>query len=228
MPDTPEGSVVQADHVDETAFRRSLRASRERRAAVARTRRRRLTGRRGFALALAGLAFASSGALAEEAGRNASGAVSDTISQVQAKLGLAADGVYGPKTRAAVRRFQRNNGLVVDGIVGPQTLGALGISSGTLSGSPDSAPAGAAPATGSNAEFLAAVAQCESNGDPTAVSPTGQYRGKYQFSRASWRAVGGTGDPAAAPEAEQDARAASLLARQGRNAWPVCSRQVPA
>lgn len=38
------------------------------------------------------------------------------------------DGDYGPKTRAAVKRFQRKNGLVADGVLGPQTLGALGLS----------------------------------------------------------------------------------------------------
>ena len=39
--------------------------------------------------------------------------------------GIAIDGVFGPKTRNAVRSFQRQHGLQVDGIVGPQTLGAL-------------------------------------------------------------------------------------------------------
>ena len=38
---------------------------------------------------------------------------------------LAADGIYGPKTRAAVRDFQRREGLQVDGIAGPQTLARL-------------------------------------------------------------------------------------------------------
>ena len=64
----------------------------------------------------------------------------------------------------------------------------------------------------------------ESGGDPTAISPDGVYRGKYQFTRASWAAVGGTGDPAAAPESEQDQRAALLMAKQGPRAWPRCSQ----
>jgi cell wall-associated NlpC family hydrolase len=46
---------------------------------------------------------------------------------VQRALGVPADGLYGPVSRAAVRAFQKKRGLVVDGIVGPQTLGALGI-----------------------------------------------------------------------------------------------------
>ena len=69
---------------------------------------------------------------------------------------------------------------------------------------------------------LEAIAACESGGNPQAVSSTGAYRGKYQFSPSTWAAVGGSGDPAAAPEAEQDRRAAILYARSGAGQWPVC------
>lgn len=44
---------------------------------------------------------------------------------------LATDGIFGPKTQAAVLSFQRARGLAVDGIVGPKTWGALGVSGGT-------------------------------------------------------------------------------------------------
>ena len=69
---------------------------------------------------------------------------------------------------------------------------------------------------------LQAIAACESGGNPSAVGGGGQFRGKYQFDYGTWASVGGTGDPAAAPEAEQDKRAAMLLARSGTNPWPVC------
>ncbi|MEA2124800.1 MAG: resuscitation-promoting factor RpfE [Solirubrobacteraceae bacterium] len=69
---------------------------------------------------------------------------------------------------------------------------------------------------------LQAIAACESGGDPTAVDASGTYRGKYQFDQGTWESVGGTGDPAAAPEAEQDRRAQILMSRAGSSPWPVC------
>jgi hypothetical protein len=71
---------------------------------------------------------------------------------------------------------------------------------------------------------LAAIAACESGGDPGAIGGGGAYRGKYQFSYETWAAVGGSGDPAAAPEVEQDRRAAMLYATAGAGQWPVCGR----
>lgn len=54
------------------------------------------------------------------------------VKEVQCRLAVrgyqevgAADGVFGPKTDAAVRRFQKDNRLAVDGIVGPKTWAAL-------------------------------------------------------------------------------------------------------
>lgn len=40
----------------------------------------------------------------------------------------AVDGIYGPKTKAAVKSFQKKNGLTADGIVGKKTAAALGMS----------------------------------------------------------------------------------------------------
>jgi soluble lytic murein transglycosylase-like protein len=69
---------------------------------------------------------------------------------------------------------------------------------------------------------LDAIGACESGGDPTAVSSGGTYRGKYQFDYGTWESVGGSGDPAAASESEQDYRAALLYAASGSSPWPVC------
>jgi TolA-binding protein len=70
---------------------------------------------------------------------------------------------------------------------------------------------------------LDAIGACESGGDPSAVSSDGTYRGKYQFDYGTWASLGGSGDPAAAPEAEQDYRAALLYAQSGSSPWPICA-----
>jgi hypothetical protein len=75
---------------------------------------------------------------------------------------------------------------------------------------------------GVSMETLESIASCESGGNPTIVSSDGTYRGKYQFDFGTWESVGGSGDPAAAPEAEQDYRAALLYSRSGSSPWPVC------
>ena len=70
---------------------------------------------------------------------------------------------------------------------------------------------------------LAAIRSCESGGNYRAVSPSGQYRGAYQFDQRTWRSVGGSGDPAAASPAEQDARARILRSQRGSSPWGNCA-----
>ena len=54
------------------------------------------------------------------------------VRALQRKVGVAADGVFGPATERAVKRWQRRHGLVADGIVGPQTRSAMGLGSGPV------------------------------------------------------------------------------------------------
>ena len=75
-------------------------------------------------------------------------------------------------------------------------------------------------------DVWARLAQCESGGNPSAVSASGTYHGLYQFSVATWRSVGGSGLPSQASAAEQTQRAQVLQARAGWGQWPACSAKL--
>ncbi len=68
------------------------------------------------------------------------GSKGEEVKALQAKLGLAADGDFGPGTEAKLKAWQTTNGLTADGIAGPSTLAKLGISE-------SAAPAAAVPAS---------------------------------------------------------------------------------
>jgi hypothetical protein len=146
------------------------------------------------------------------------------VETLQRALGVGADGVFGRITARAVRAFQRSHGLTVDGVVGPQTRAALGLrpfSARAVTRRKADPP----PPAESNVKVpavLIRIAECESGGDPTAISPGGTYRGKYQFHRDTWAGLGGEGDPAKAAEAEQDRLALKLYKQQGTAPWPAC------
>jgi hypothetical protein len=100
-------------------------------------------------------------------------------------------------------------------------MGLTAVSSGSAE-----AEAGTADTAGMEVRLprvLRRIAKCESGGDPTIVSSDGRYRGKYQFSRSTWRALGGRGDPAKASEATQDRIALKLYRRSGTAPWPSCA-----
>lgn len=66
---------------------------------------------------------------------------SATIKKIQALVGATVDGVWGPNTQAAVKRWQGSHGLAADGIVGSQTLAKMGLNStgGSVGGTSGSA-----------------------------------------------------------------------------------------
>jgi peptidoglycan hydrolase-like protein with peptidoglycan-binding domain len=180
-------------------------------------------------LVLAALAVAAVPALADPGASSSGGASASSevvvkrgdrgsaVRSIQQELGVAADGVFGAQTEGAVKRFQRLRDLVPDGIVGPLTRGALGLRPfSSRSVRRTSTRSVDVPAA------LERIAQCESGGNPRAISPGGQYRGKYQFSRTTWRAIGGSGDPADAPEWLQDRLALKLYRQRGSAPWPNC------
>jgi putative chitinase len=53
------------------------------------------------------------------------GSKGDDVKKMQAKLGLSADGDFGPGTEAALKKWQTANGLTADGVAGPKTLAKL-------------------------------------------------------------------------------------------------------
>jgi putative chitinase len=53
------------------------------------------------------------------------GSKGEDVKKLQLKLGLSADGVFGPGTAAAVKKWQSENGLSADGIVGDGTWGKM-------------------------------------------------------------------------------------------------------
>ncbi len=196
--------------------------------------------RRGIlALALASLltAAGSSVAAADSPGAEAGAASSvvtvrkgdrgPAVKSVQRRLGLHADGVFGPQTHRSVKRFQKRRRLEADGIVGPQTRRALRLkpfrASSVIRRRKRSAPRDSGSGLPGLPRVLKRIAECESGGDPQAVSPGGTYRGKYQFTRSTWKANGGrTRDPIDASEAHQDRVALKLYRAQGTKPWPSC------
>jgi hypothetical protein len=137
------------------------------------------------------------------------------VRRVQRRLRIAVSGRFGAATERSVTRFQRRVGLRPDGMVGAATRQALGLR--PFLRSEVYRPRFRLPLV------LRLIARCESGGDPRAVSRSGRYRGKYQFSRATWRRLGGSGDPARATERLQDRLALRLYRKSGTRAWPHCA-----
>jgi peptidoglycan hydrolase-like protein with peptidoglycan-binding domain len=57
------------------------------------------------------------------------GSKGEEVKALQAKLGLVADGNFGPGTEKAIKEWQTKNGLTADGIIGPASLEKLGLTS---------------------------------------------------------------------------------------------------
>lgn len=87
-------------------------------------------------------------------------------------------------------------------------------------------PTRAARSAGPRGDVWAALAACESGGNPNARSASGRYFGAFQFSLATWQSLGYGGNPTDYSYGEQVAAAQRLQARSGWGQWPRCSRRL--
>ncbi len=55
------------------------------------------------------------------------GLAGEPVRRLQAKLGVTADGQFGPGTETALKEWQKKNSLSADGIAGPDTFMAMGL-----------------------------------------------------------------------------------------------------
>ncbi len=106
---------------------------------------------------LAAVLCLDAGALSRQGSRG------DEVRQIQTKLKNwgyydgAVDGIFGSKTTAAVKDFQRKNGLTADGIAGPATLAAMGINNSST---------GSTTNYSNELNLLARIISAEARGEP--------------------------------------------------------------
>lgn len=98
-------------------------------------------------------------------------------------------------------------------VAGAVAVGASAAIAGTASAAPD--------------DTWDDLAQCESGGNWSTNTGNG-YAGGLQFSPSTWQAYGGSGSASSASRSEQIAVAERVLADQGWNAWPSCSKKTGA
>ena len=84
-----------------------------------------------------------------------------------------------------------------------------------------------------SADELARLRQCESTNNYQAISPSGKYRGAYQFDQPTWDGVAGRHfewlvgiDPIDANPWWQDSMTRALWSERGRQPWPHCGLKV--
>lgn len=140
------------------------------------------------------------------------------------------DGKATVSVKVAQKRTDPVAEIVAVGTKEPvvETTTASTSSSTSSSGSSSSASSASSSgtATGSApAGVWAALAQCESGGNPATNTGNGFY-GLYQFTASTWQAMGGSGLPSDASAAEQTARAQALQAQSGWGQWPGCAAKL--
>ncbi|MBC7291617.1 MAG: transglycosylase family protein [Actinotalea sp.] len=141
---------------------------------------------------------------------------------------LLSDGVTREPVTEVVRRGTKERPAPPPPPAPRTTTSSGSSSSSSSSGSSSSSSSSSSGSSSStvSGDVWAALAQCESGGNPTIVSSNGLYYGLYQFSLSTWQSVGGTGLPSEASPAEQTQRAQILQARSGWGQWPACASKL--
>lgn len=62
------------------------------------------------------------------------GSKGEDVKQLQKKLGIVADGIFGQQTENKLKEWQKAHGLSADGVAGPKTWAAMGIAGTVPSG----------------------------------------------------------------------------------------------
>lgn len=107
----------------------------------------------------------------------------------------------------------------------PSKVAAVAVVTGTVLAATGALTGTALADPGGDVNWTA-IGRCESGNNPAAADPSGQHLGMYQFTRSTWRANGGQGDPRNASPTEQTRVARNVKHTQGLGAWPVCGRHA--
>lgn len=140
---------------------------------------------------------------------------------------VIAEGAAGEKT-TTYYRSQRDGKDLVNVVVSSSETKPTNriVERGTKERPAAAVAAGPGRGTGSApAGVWAALAQCESGGNPATNTGNGYY-GLYQFSLPTWQSVGGSGLPSDASAEEQTMRAQILQQRAGWGQWPACAASL--
>ncbi len=152
------------------------------------------------------------------------GAEGRQVELLQQALGIEVDGMFGPETEEAVRKFQASRGLTVDGIVGPLTSAALrGQTPARASVADVSNDEASSPATGEEGAGGNAVARLQSalhvtpDGDfgPETEAAVRRLQARHGLTvdgivgPATWSVIGVDGEETLTPPASAVAVAAS-------------------
>ena len=153
-------------------------------------------------------------------------------------IALAQMGIELSSSGASAPAVPRDRTTVLDdaraSLPLPRTVAIAPVDEARLRASREAAAAAAAARTARSArtarqprgDVWAALAACESGGNPAARSASGRYFGAFQFSLATWQSLGYEGNPADHSYDVQLAAATRLQARSGWGQWPHCSRRL--